>query len=235
VTAARPTPEDPAALTALPATARPGSTGSAAWSIWGVSFDARVAQAIGLGMLILIVGFNNHFMQGEYERFLLQFCVPIALMVLIWREDPRRYGLVVGNWRLGLPIALGGIAIMAPIIWYLGHQPDFIHYYAPLVAGRPGWRLVLEAGLDMFAWEFFFRGWLLWTFGRKYGADAILLQSVPFVLMHLLKPELEQLSTILGGLFFGLLAWKTRSFLWGFVLHWFMVAFVLVVAGGLAG
>jgi membrane protease YdiL (CAAX protease family) len=230
----------PASAALVPSQGRPDSDGTRAaapgsWRIWGIDFDARIAQAIGLGMLILLVGFNNHFMQGEYERFLLQFCVPVALVVLVWRDDPRRYGLIAGDWKLGLPIALGGIVIMAPIIWYLGHQPDFVRYYAPLVAGRPAWRLVLESGLDMFAWEFFFRGWLLWTFGRKYGADAIWLQTVPFVLMHLLKPELEQLSTILGGVFFGLLAWRTRSFLWGFLLHWFMVAFVLVVAGGLAG
>ena len=198
--------------------------------VWGVDFDLRISGTIALALLILLIAFNNHFAQGEYERFLLEFLLPFGIIVLVWREDPRDYGFTLGDWKIGLPIAVAGIAIMTPIIWYMGHLADFRAYYAPLVLGRPAWQLVLESGLDMFAWEFFFRGWLLWTFGHRYGADAIWLQTVPFVLMHLLKPELEQLSTILGGAFFGIVAWKTRSFVWGFLLHWFMVASVLVVA-----
>jgi membrane protease YdiL (CAAX protease family) len=205
------------------------------WRIWGMEFDARIVQAVALSLLILLVAFNNHFAQGEYERFLLEFVVPLGIIVLAWRDDPRRYGLTIGDWKLGLPVAVATIAVMAPVIWYLGHQSDYIGYYAPLVQARPAWRLVVESGLDMLAWEFFFRGWLLWTFGRKYGADAIWIQTIPFVLMHLLKPESEQLSTIVGGVFFGILAWRTRSFLWGFLLHWFMVAFVFLVAAGYLG
>jgi hypothetical protein len=34
---------------------------------------------------------------------------------------------------------------------------------------------------------------------------------------------------VLGGVFFGILAWRTKSFLYGWLLHWFMVAWVLVV------
>ncbi len=198
--------------------------------LWGVDFDARLAGTVALALLILLVAFNNHFAQGEYERFLLEFLLPFAVVVFIWRESPREYGLTLGDWRLGLPVTIAGIAILAPVIWILGQQSDFRVYYEPLILGRPAWQLVLESGLDMFAWEFFFRGWLLWTFGRKYGSDAIWLQTIPFVLMHLWKPELEQLSTILGGAFFGILAWRTRSFIWGFLLHWFMVSWVLLVA-----
>ena len=50
--------------------------------------------------------------------------------------------------------------------------------------------------------------------------------------MHLLKPETEVISTVLGGLLFGLLAWRTRSVLWVWLIHWFMSAFVIVVAVG---
>jgi membrane protease YdiL (CAAX protease family) len=221
---------EPANRTA--AAARTDEPRSPTWRIWGVDFDPRIVQTVFLALVILLVSFNVHFAQGEYERFLLQFVLPFGLIVLVWREDPRRYGFTLGDWKLGLPIALAGIAILAPIIWYLGHTTDFRAYYTPIVVGRPPWRLVLEAGLDMFAWEFFFRGWLLWTFGRKYGTDAIWLQTMPFVLMHLWKPELEQFSTILGGFFFGIVAWRTRSFFWGFLLHWFMVAWILIVAGG---
>jgi membrane protease YdiL (CAAX protease family) len=202
------------------------------WRIWAVDFDARIVQIVSITTVILILAFNNRFVEAAYDRFGLEFIIPVAIILLVWREDPRRYGLRLGDWRLGLPIVVLGIAAMAVVIWFAGRLPDFRAYYTETIAGRPLWRLVLDTGVDLFAWEFFFRGWLLWGFGRKYGTDAIWLQIIPFALMHMWKPEIEQLSTLLGGAFFGLLAWRTRSFVWGWLLHWFMVSWVLVVTAG---
>jgi membrane protease YdiL (CAAX protease family) len=202
------------------------------WHVWGVAFDARIVQIVTLATLILIVAFNNRFVAGEYDRFVLEFIIPVAWIVLVWRESPRAYGFGIGDWRLGLPIVAGGVAVMAVIIWFAGQQPDFRAYYTDSIDGRPMWRLVIDTGIDLLAWEFFFRGWLLWGLGRKYGTDAIWLQVIPFALMHVWKPEIEQLSTVVGGAFFGLLAWRTRSFVYGWLLHWFMLAWVLMVTAG---
>jgi membrane protease YdiL (CAAX protease family) len=204
----------------------------ASWRVWGVEFDARIAQIVIVSLTVLILAFNNRVIDHAYDRFVLEFLVPVAIIVVLWREDPRRYGLTLGDWRRGLPITAAGVAIMAVIIWYAGQQPDFRAYYTDLIAGRPGWRLVVDTAVDIFAWEFFCRGWLLWGLGRKYGADAIWLQVIPFTLMHVWKPQLEQFSTILGGAFFGILAWRTKSIIWGWLLHWFMMAWVLMVAAG---
>ena len=210
-----------------------GATGRT-WRIWGVDFDARIVQIVSIATVILIIAFNNRFVEAEYDRFVLEFIIPIAIVVLVWREDPRQYGLRLGDWRLGLGVVVAGVAVMAVVIWFLGRQPDFRSYYTDTIAGRPMWRLILDTGVDLLAWEFFFRGWLLWALGRKYGTDAIWLQIIPFALMHVWKPEIEQLSTLVGGAVFGLLAWRTRSFLWGWLLHWFMMAWVLLVAAGYA-
>jgi membrane protease YdiL (CAAX protease family) len=199
------------------------------WRVWGVDFDSRIVQIVALATVILIVSFNNRFLEQAYDRFVLEFIIPVAVVVLAWREDPRRFGLTLGDWRRGLPIAIAGIAIMAVVIWFVAQQPDFRSYYAETVAGRPTWRLVVDTGVDLFAWEFFFRGWLLWGLGRKYGSDAIWLQVIPFALMHVWKPQIEQLSTVVGGAFFGILAWRTKSFLYGWLLHWFMMAWILVM------
>jgi hypothetical protein len=34
---------------------------------------------------------------------------------------------------------------------------------------------------------------------------------------------------VLGGAFFGILAWRTRSMLYGWLLHWFMMVWILLV------
>ena len=150
----------------------------------------------------------------------------------VWRENPRRYGLAIGDWRLGLPVTIVGIAGMAVVIWFFSRQPDFQQYYTQDIAGRPSWRLIIDTCVDIFAWEFFCRGWLLWGLGRKYGSDAVWLQVIPFALMHMWKPQIEQLSTVLGGAFFGILAWRTGSILYGWLLHTFMVAWILLLAAG---
>ena len=79
------------------------------------------------------------------------------------------------------------------------------NYYKPMVSGLP-WSTLL----DLFGWEFIFRGWLLFGYTRKFGTDGIWLQAVPFALAHIGKPELETLSTIFGGFVFGWVAWRTK-------------------------
>jgi len=205
---------------------------SRTWRIWGVDFDARIVQIVSVATVILIIAFNNRFVEAEYDRFVLEFIIPLAIILLVWREDPRRYGLRLGDWRLGLVVVVLGVAVMTVAIWFLGRLPDFRAYYTDTIAGRPMWRLIIDTGVDLLAWEFFFRGWLMWALARKYGTDAIWLQVIPFALMHVWKPEIEQLSTLFGGAVLGLLAWRTKSFIWGWLLHWFMMAWVLVVAAG---
>jgi uncharacterized protein len=220
-------------MTAGPAPVLPeGSAASRTWRVWGVEFDARIVEVVVISTLLLIVTFNHEFVQREYDRFVLEFLLPIGIVVLAWRERPRDYNLRLGDWRLGLAVTVIGVAIMAAVIWIVGRWPEFGAYYLPKADARPTWRLIVDTGIDLFAWEFFFRGWLLQAFGRKFGTDAIWLQVIPFALMHVYKPELEQLSTVVGGAFFGILAWRTRSFVWGWLLHWFMMAFLLVVAAG---
>jgi membrane protease YdiL (CAAX protease family) len=207
------------------------------WRIWGIDFDTRLVQLLCISALLLLVAFYNasvgaFSVRREYLRFVLELVIPLAIVVLLWRENPRRYGWQLGDWRVGLPIAVVTTAVMAIVIWVVGRWPDFIGYYQPEAAGRQPAELIIDSGVELLAWEFFCRGWLLWGLGRKYGSDAIWLQMIPFALMHLLKPELEAVSTILGGAFFGILAWRTRSFLYGWLIHWFMVAWVLLVATG---
>jgi membrane protease YdiL (CAAX protease family) len=61
---------------------------------------------------------------------------------------------------------------------------------------------------------------------------AILLQAVPFAYLHIGKPALEAFSTPFGGAAFGFVAWRSRSFLYAFLIHWFMIVFLELAASG---
>jgi membrane protease YdiL (CAAX protease family) len=78
--------------------------------------------------------------------------------------------------------------------------------------------------------EFLFRGFLMWTLIRVAGPLGVVLATFPFVFTHLGKPELETLSTFFGGLGFGWIAWRTRSVLYGALLHAYLISLVVLVA-----
>lgn len=98
-------------------------------------------------------------------------------------------------------------------------------YYEGFTAYLP-WTTFLE----LFGWEFMFRGWILFGYARKFGPEAIWLQAVPFALAHIGKPQIETFSTIFGGFAFGWIAWRTKSFLYPFFIHWYIYTLVVLVA-----
>jgi membrane protease YdiL (CAAX protease family) len=81
------------------------------------------------------------------------------------------------------------------------------------------------------SWEFLFRGWMLnGLLGRFGRAGAVLIPTVPFVLMHLGKPELEAFGSILAGIALGVMALRTRSFWYGALVHGVIAVWMDVLA-----
>ena len=165
------------------------------------------------------------------DRTILYFVIPMFIIVVVFRQKPSEFGFCLGDWKAGILLTLGGIILMAPILWLVGRSaPSMQGYYKPEVAGLP-W----STFLDLFGWEFIFRGWLLFGYARKFGPEAIWIQAIPFAVAHITKPEVEALSTIFGGFAFGWVAWRTKSFLYPFLIHWFVASFTIIVAAGLLG
>ena len=191
------------------------------------TFDWKIVVVTVVSTLLLLVDAYHPLTAWKYlDRVILYLVIPLAITTLLFREHPRGYGFTFGDWRAGLALTVGAITIMAPVIWLLGRESGAMQeYYEGLAAGLP-WTTFL----DLIGWEFFFRGWILFAYARRFGAEALWLQAVPFTLAHAGKPELEVLSTIFGGFAFGWLAYRTRSFVWPFLVHWFVATLVIVAA-----
>ena len=197
-----------------------------------LTFDWKIVTITVASTLLLMVDHYHRMTSYKYlDRVILYLFIPLTFILFVFRENPGSYGLTLGDWKAGLVITLGGILLMAPLIWYLGtSDPSMSDYYKSRVDGLP-WTTFL----DLIGWEFFFRGWILFGYARKFGSEALWLQAVPFALAHIGKPEIETLSTIFGGFAFGWIAWRTRSFLYPFLIHWFISTFVILAAGGVFG
>lgn len=151
---------------------------------------------------------------------------------VLWQgRGPVNDGLGLGRWRFWLPWTLGFAALMIAIIVGLAaRQPDFAEYYPmfrrewydwdPAVHGWTFFVIFELVQLSYFvAWEYLFRGWMLFRLKPALGANAILVQALPFVLMHIGKPGLELHSSLIAGLALGWLAWRARSFWPCAILH----------------
>ena len=55
-------------------------------------------------------------------------------------------------------------------------------------------------------------GFVLFGTARVFGPHAIFIQAVPFALLHVGKPPIELLLSLIGGVVLGLLVWCCRSF-----------------------
>lgn len=167
----------------------------------------------------------------------LYMLLPLALSYGTKGRFVRNFGMGLGDWRAGLLISALFLLVMVPAVYVASKTKAFAGQY-PL-AGQGAFTsyvdgdktkpfisvpLFLIYELAYFAyfigWEFLYRGWLLngllpW-FGR---GGAILIQMMPFAIMHLGKPEPEALGSIIAGVALGVLALRTRSFWYGAFLH----------------
>jgi len=70
------------------------------------------------------------------------------------------------------------------------------------------------------AWEFYFRGFLLFGLTERFGAvNAILIQTISSCLIHIGKPEGEIIGSIVVGILFGMIALRSRSIRYVFIIH----------------
>jgi membrane protease YdiL (CAAX protease family) len=182
--------------------------------------------------------------------YLWWFCASIALYMLVplfislvtRGSFNQRYGFQFGDWRLGLKLSALFLCVMLPAVWFASTLPSFQGQY-PLAGksaytrfgGEVSWTLFatyeLAYAAYFFAWEFLFRGWMVHGIEPKWGrAPAILVQVAPFAVMHLGKPQLETMGSIIAGVALGILSIRTRSFLYGFVLHAAIAVFMDILS-----
>lgn len=160
--------------------------------------------------------------------------VPLLLARALLRLRPAELGLALGDWRFGLRAVLLMYGIMLPLLWLVSGSASFqntyplCHYVRQqavlLVVGGQGALaavLIHEVGYALYflGWESLFRGFLTIGLARYIGPVAIFVQTIPFALLHAGKPPLEALGSIVAGVALGWLALRTRSMLWGCLIH----------------
>lgn len=163
---------------------------------------------------------------------LFEFLLALGLLVVVpalWtllgeKRSLRALGVTLGDWRFGAAaVAIAAVALTGPLYLAAGDPAMRVEY--PLVPIR---ELDLAAFLRWeatyfiyyVAFEFFFRGfWQIGLTPRLGAGAAMFVQIIASTLLHIGKPGAETAGAIVAGVGFGLLALRTRSLLWGLLLH----------------
>jgi uncharacterized protein len=190
--------------------------------------DWRVAVTLVVTTLLISVEhYNTFFPEKWQDRFVIYLVIPFLLIKFLYRQPLAQFGVRLGNWRMGGLITLVSWAFLLLVMSFVARTPDFVGYYAGF-QDEPV-RLIIKNAFDLIGWEFIFRGWLVFTLLPICGPYAIIIQAIPFTIAHFGKPELETISCIFGGTLFGYIAWKTRSFLYPFLIHWFLTTITVLL------
>lgn len=182
-------------------------------------------------------GLGNATLQGDtqYNAYiyhhvmtLLIFTMPL-LLARVLNIAPIGLDLFkLGDWRWGLKWTI--IACVAMIIptWTSSYDPQFIAEYplAHSMFDNVGWLALFAFSYVLYyiGWESFFRGFMGFGF-IKVGYRpfmAMMIQVSLSCIIHIGKPDMELISSIGGGIFFGILAYRSGSLLWPFLFHLFL-------------
>lgn len=153
------------------------------------------------------------------------FLIPVTVASIGTDHRLHDYGIRLGRQKLGWSVALSSWLLMIPvIILAVILYPAFQAKYPFCKAVTNSWQAFLPYqlayGIYMLSWEFFFRGFMLFGLEKRFGKYSILIQTIPFAVMHFSKPLPEALGSIAAGILLGVLALETRSFVYGAVIHW---------------
>ncbi len=232
--------------------------------VGGVAFDLRLVVIVVLSVILPTIElYHNlagylagklgmdfaHFKQPNvangYDQVFLFFVVPMLVILILFRENPVRYGFGIGKWREGLV----WLAVVCPLLvvtmWFVMRSNSQLReyygqaFYGGLHSDKAVHRhllMIYVSLLLLMPWEFLWRGFFLFGVARVTGpGPAILFQAIPFALLHIGKPEIETITTVFSGIGFGFVAWRTQSFLYPLLIHVSLLLPTNLLASGAFG
>jgi uncharacterized protein len=155
--------------------------------------------------------------------FFSYFIFPLLIIKFLFKEKIKNYGIASGDYKAGIKITLIFLVVMLPLVWVVSALPEFSKTYPHLSSAKNSWKifLIFECGMliYMFSWEFIWRGFMLFGLKDRFGYYAVLIQMLPFLILHNGKPAPETFGAIIAGIALGILALRTNSIFYCVITH----------------
>lgn len=161
------------------------------------------------------------------SSFIYYAVAPILVILIVLRRNPLDFGLGIGKPQLWSKYLLVICPIAAVILLVASFMPSMQSYYK--IENFNFLNYFLISCVSLSSQEYIYRGFLIFGLERKFKEGSIFIQMIPFVLLHLGKPELETISTLFTGILFGYVAYRGKSFWPVFIIHLFINVFFVTL------
>jgi membrane protease YdiL (CAAX protease family) len=188
------------------------------------------STVVVIGLATLFLTLEEYYPISPYwlSALIYYAILPVLIIIMLLRKNPLDFGFRLGNYKVWLFHVALALLVWIPVLFLSSHFSALKDYYT-----IPQFDLLkysLETVVYMFAWEFLFRGFLLFGLKDKLGEASILIQMIPFILLHFGKPGIETISTILMGIYFGYVVYRGNSYWPALIIHLFAnISFRIVV------
>jgi membrane protease YdiL (CAAX protease family) len=175
---------------------------------------------ISSATLFLIVN-RYHPIGPPWASSLIYFAIlPLLTVLLILRRNPLDFGLRFGNFKAWSFHVVASFIIALPILYIASRNSLLAEYYT--ITQFNLLKYSLETIAYLLSWEFLFRGFLLFGLKERFKEGSILIQMIPFAILHFGKPEVEAISTIIMGIYLGYVVYRGNSYWPAFIIHLFI-------------
>ncbi|MCL7970568.1 MAG: CPBP family intramembrane metalloprotease [marine benthic group bacterium] len=198
------------------------------FAIWGrPNFLLRhlPAVAAGLGM----DPSHEYYLTLPYVYWgvssaVVRILVPLLVIVVWIRARPSEFGYRIRGVTSHAWIYLAMFLVMLPIVFAASFMPAFqakYPMYDNAVLGPTHFALwQIAYGVQFLGVEGFFRGFMTFGLYPRFGYLSLFIMVIPYALVHVGKPPVEVFMAVPAGLALGYLALKSRSWVFGALLHW---------------
>lgn len=157
----------------------------------------------------------------------LIYVVTPFFLYFVFKHEPKDFGISLGNPKQWLKEVLFFYAIFLIILFITFKFTNLKNVYPLYRKATHGMSYFFFYQLIqlwyMLGWEFFFRGFMLFGLERTFGRLSILIQAIPFAIVHFKKPQIEAYGAIFAGIFLGIIGLRARTFLPCVLLHYLIL------------
>jgi uncharacterized protein len=178
---------------------------------------------LGFGVLFLCLNRYHPVWNSWFSSLFYYAVLPVLVIIILLRRNPLDFGFRLGEVKIWIRYVGIFCLIAAPVLFFTTFSSEFHKYYK--IENFNLLTYFLINSVSLFGSEFFFRGFLIFGLKDRFKEASILIQMIPFVLVHFGKPELETLSTIITGILFGYIVYRGNSFWPAFIIHLFINIF----------
>ena len=164
------------------------------------------------------------YMYWGVSSILIRILLPVLVIILWIHGRPSDFGYRLRGVTSHAWLYLLMFVVMLPLLFAASYMPAFQAKYPMYHGAVRGWSHFglweLAYGIQFLGVEGFFRGFMTFGLYPRFGYLSLFIMVIPYALVHVGKPPIEVFMAVPAGLLLGYVALKSRSWVFGALLHW---------------